>query len=167
MHDCGSIPTAGIAAAALGPPADGDLLATFNGLREEIVSTLYYVLGNRDDAQDAAQDAFLKCWRAKDGLAEVTNLRAWVFRVALNAARDLRRSAWRRKSRPLPGEDAMDADPAGPPGDSMEHREELDLLRAALANFACSCKCRASPCIGTQTCGRIQPYISRNSSRRG
>ena len=29
----------------------------------------------------------------------------------------------------------MDADPAGPPGDSMEHREELDLLRAALANL--------------------------------
>ena len=38
------------------------LLRTFNGLRDELISTLLFVLGNREDAQDAAQEAFVKCW---------------------------------------------------------------------------------------------------------
>src|SRR5947209_15221157 len=73
----------------------------FNEMRGELVSTLFFLLGNHDDAQDAAQDAFLKCWRSRAGLGEVRNLRAWIFRVGLNAARALQRSAWRRKARPL------------------------------------------------------------------
>src|SRR5947209_7253230 len=83
------------------------LLRAFNELRDELVSTLWFVLGNREDAQDAAQEAFLKCWRARAGLGKVHNLRAWIFRVGLNAARDVRRSAWRRRARPLQGDDVM------------------------------------------------------------
>src|SRR3954451_20608589 len=97
------------AAAAAGAVTDGQLVAAFNALRDELVSTLLFVLGNRDDAQDAAQEAFLKCWRARQTLPDVLNLRAWVFRVALNAAKDYQRSAWNRRSRPLP-----DYDLAGP-----------------------------------------------------
>ncbi len=93
------------------PPADrpGDdaLVATFNRVRDELVSTLLYLLGNADDAQDAAQEAFLKCWRARASVPDVQNLRAWIFRVGLNAAKDYQRSAWNRKSRPLPEEDLM------------------------------------------------------------
>src|ERR1700676_648826 len=73
------------------------LLRTFSALRDELVSTLWFVLGNREDAQDVAQEAFLRCWRTQQGLPEVQNLRAWIFRVGLNAAKDLQRSAWRRR----------------------------------------------------------------------
>src|SRR5712692_8122791 len=73
------------------------LLRAFNELRDELVSTLWFVLGHKEDAQDAAQEAFLRCWRTKETLPEVRNLRAWIFRVGLNVAKDLRRSAWRRK----------------------------------------------------------------------
>ena len=41
-----------------------------------LVSTLFFVLNNHDDAMDAAQDAFLKCWRNRAGLGQVQNLRA-------------------------------------------------------------------------------------------
>src|SRR5262249_48247104 len=85
------------------PDPGETLVAAFNEVRTELVSTLYFLLGNNDDAQDAAQDAFLKCWRSRDTLHEVRNLRAWIFRVGLNAAKDLQRSAWRRKARPLVG----------------------------------------------------------------
>src|SRR5437764_13133499 len=101
------------AAPAVGPPCAADrpgedaLVAMFNQVRDELVSTLMYVLGNADDAQDAAQEAFLKCWRARHTTGEVQNLRAWVFRVGLNAAKDFRRSAWHRRSRPLPEDDLM------------------------------------------------------------
>ena len=42
---------------------DDDFVRAFNGMRTELVSTLFFVLGNHDDAQDVAQDVFLKCWR--------------------------------------------------------------------------------------------------------
>jgi RNA polymerase sigma-70 factor (ECF subfamily) len=135
MNDRGASPIAEAPPVAVSPPAGDDLAALFAALRDELVSTLWFVLGNRDDALDAAQDAFLKCWRARDGMAGVNNPRAWVFRVALNAAKDLRRSAWRRKARPLAGEDAMYADAATPPTDRLEHAEDLDRLRDALAGL--------------------------------
>src|SRR5262249_33468180 len=88
--------------------SSGDLLVrAFTELRDELVSTLWFVLGNRDDAQDVAQEAFLKCWRTRDGLAAVQDLRAWIFRVGLNAAKDLQRSAWRRRVKPLLGAEIM------------------------------------------------------------
>src|SRR4051812_22839468 len=79
-------------------------VCAFNEVRAELVSTLFFVLGNQEDAQDAAQDAFLKCWRTRSGLGEVRNMRAWIFRVGLNAAKDLQRNAWRRRSKPMGSE---------------------------------------------------------------
>jgi RNA polymerase sigma-70 factor (ECF subfamily) len=117
-------------------PADETLVATFNQVRDELVSTLLYLLGNADDAQDAAQEAFLKCWRARESVADVQNLRAWIFRVGLNAAKDFQRSAWNRKSRPLPEDEVMmpgrDDDT---PGRSLEDQECLDRLRVAITQL--------------------------------
>jgi len=105
--------------------ASEDLVRVFNEVRGELVSTLYFVLGNQDDAQDAAQEAFLKCWRTQASLAKVQNLRAWIFRVGLNAAKDLQRNAWRRRSRPLsPTIDAAKPNEASP----LENAEEMEAL---------------------------------------
>src|SRR5947207_418372 len=104
------------------------LLCAVNARREGLVSTLMFLLGNRDDAQDAAQEAFLKCWRTRAGLPDVQNLRAWIFRVGLNTAKDLQRSAWHRRSRPLLGEENMLADRAAAPGQAIEDQEDLARL---------------------------------------
>src|SRR5438105_4202703 len=86
------------AAAANGAAPPGDVLVrTFNELRDELISTLRFVLGNREDAQDAAQEAFVKCWGTRAQLHEVHNLRAWIFRVGFNTAKDMQRSAWHRR----------------------------------------------------------------------
>ena len=108
------------------------LLRTFNDLRDELVSTLWFVLGSQDDAQDVAQEAFLKCWRAQDGIGDIQNLRAWIFRVALNAAKDLQRSAWRRRVKPLVGAETMPTHDASPPARTLEEKESLEQLRQAL-----------------------------------
>ncbi len=117
-----------------GPP-DHPVVAAFTALRDELVSTLLYVLGNRDDAQDAAQEAFLKCWRARDTAATVDNLRAWIFRVGLNTAKDMQRSAWSRRVKPLIAEDTMLASPDIAPADALEDREAVDRLKAALTDL--------------------------------
>jgi len=117
-------------------PAPGDvLLRTFNAVRDELVSTLWFVLGNRDDAQDVAQEVFLRCWRTREGIPDIQNLRAWIFRVGLNAAKDLQRSAWRRRVKPLVGADAMPMLDSVPPTRGLEDQESLQQLRQALMHL--------------------------------
>jgi len=119
-------------------PAGGPLdsadafVRSFNEVRAELVSTLFFVLGNHEDAQDVAQDAFLKCWRTQASLADVRNIRAWIFRVGLNAAKDLQRNAWRRRAKMLG--DAAPPDVAGDPSpcEVVQEKETLDSLRRAL-----------------------------------
>jgi RNA polymerase sigma-70 factor (ECF subfamily) len=111
------------------------LLATFDRLRDELVSTLAYVLGSRDDAQDASQEAFLKCWRARGSLPDVQNLRAWIFRVGLNTARDHQRSGWHKRAKPLIAEDVLLPARDSPPADRLEGEEDVARLRQALLDL--------------------------------
>lgn len=116
------------------PPAEM-LVRTFNEMRDELVSTLMFLLGNAEDAQDVAQETFVKCWRNRDGLTDIQNLRAWIFRVGLNAARDMQRSAWHRRARPLTGEETMIAGRDVPPVQVLEEQEQLDRLRQAITQL--------------------------------
>jgi RNA polymerase sigma-70 factor (ECF subfamily) len=111
------------------------LVAMFNHVRDELVSTLMYLLGNADDAQDIAQETFLKCWRARHSSTDVLNLRAWIFRVGLNAAKDFQRSAWNRKSRPLPEEEVLMTGVKSGPRELLEDQETLERLRAAITDL--------------------------------
>ena len=98
----------------------------------ELLGTLYYLVGNLEDARDALQDAFIKCWRHQQQVSEVENLKAWIFRVALNAGRDIRETAWRRKRQGLPEDEALLASREDGPHDIVEHDERLARLREAL-----------------------------------
>jgi len=111
------------------------LLRTFSEIRDELVSTLWFVLGNQEDAQDVAQEAFLRCWRTQEGQTEIQNLRAWIFRVSLNAAKDLQRSAWRRKVKPLLGAETMSMVETAPPTQNLEDQESMQQLRQALLHL--------------------------------
>jgi RNA polymerase sigma-70 factor (ECF subfamily) len=108
------------------------LVRTFNELRDELISSLLFVLGNRDDAQDAAQEAFIKCWGARARLHQVQDLRAWIFRVCFNTAKDMQRSAWNRRARPLRGEEFIPAGNVPSPGQEVEHKETVERLRQAI-----------------------------------
>lgn len=124
---------------ATGPPEPPDagegLLQAFDAVRDELFDRLYSLLGNRDDAQDALQAAFLRCWQARAGLPAVRNLRGWVWRVSLNAARDLRDRLRRRRGRPLSTVEESAVCPRPAPPDALVERERLDRLRAALAHL--------------------------------
>jgi RNA polymerase sigma-70 factor (ECF subfamily) len=65
-------------------------------------------------------------------LPAVQNLRAWIFRVALNTAKDMQRSAWRRRTRPLPEEEIMQVKRTDAPGQGLVHQETLARLRLAI-----------------------------------
>ncbi len=100
--------------------------------QDELLGTLYYLLGNAEDARDALQEAFVKCWRNRSQVPEVKNLRAWIFRIALNTGRDLRKTAWRRRRRPLvAAENTLVANNIAPEADAAR-REQLEAVRRCL-----------------------------------
>jgi RNA polymerase sigma-70 factor (ECF subfamily) len=115
----------------------GDVLVrTFTALRDELVSTLMFLLGNREDAQDAAQEAFVKCWGARDRLHQVLNLRSWIFRVGYNTAKDVQRSAWARRVKTMKGDEIimLMGNEAGPP-QVLEQKESVERLRKAILDL--------------------------------
>lgn len=107
------------------------LEALFQAAHGELLGTLYYLVGNLEDARDAVQETFLKCWRSPPATEEIVDLKAWVFRVALNTGRDLRKTAWNRRKQPLAEEAAMLATATGPDV-ALLQEEQLDSLRRAL-----------------------------------
>jgi len=53
----------------------------------------YSILRNHHDAEDAAQECFLRVWKQKDRLHEVSNIKTWLARIAWTTALDKRRSS--------------------------------------------------------------------------
>lgn len=113
-------------------PPLGSLADAFALYQSELLGTLYYLVGNLDDARDALQDAFIKCWRNQDKVAEVHNLKAWIFCIALNAGRDLRETAWRRRRQGLPEDEMQLTSRELPPDVVLEDDERMAMLRDAL-----------------------------------
>src|SRR5580765_8173935 len=64
----------------------------------------YRVLDDTAAAEDAVQEAFLRAWRALDRFDEKAELSTWLYRIAINAAIDLKRERRRREAQagPLP-----------------------------------------------------------------
>lgn len=103
--------------------------------QNELLGTLYHMVGNADDAQDALQDTFVKCWRNRGKVGEIKNLKAWIFRIALNTGRDLRQTAWRRKRKAMPEEETALPSQHEHPSHKVEHDEQMAMLQAAVSEL--------------------------------
>lgn len=108
------------------------LAEVFQSLEPELLGMLYHVLGNREDARDALQETFIRCWNRKETLDEIVNIRAWIFRISYNISIDFRRSAWRRRKKPLPEDEAILMTLKNQPDVELSEREEIALLRRAV-----------------------------------
>lgn len=130
-REVGTADPVSLAANGEAPPGEA-LVRAFHDLRNELISTLVFVLGNPEDAKDAAQESFVKCWNARDQIRQILNLRAWIFRVAFNTAKDMQRSAWNRRVRPLRAEQYTMAGKEKTPPALLEKRESVERLRRAI-----------------------------------
>ena len=59
--------------------------------------TAYVLSGNAADAEEAAQDGFVKAYRALGRFRRGSPFRPWLLRIVANEARNRRRSAARRE----------------------------------------------------------------------
>jgi RNA polymerase sigma-70 factor (ECF subfamily) len=65
----------------------GDLLAYDELVRryqERIYATIYHMTANHEDANDLAQDAFIKAYRALRSFKGDSSFFTWVYRIAIN-----------------------------------------------------------------------------------
>ena len=92
------------------PLSAGELAEQFERLFVEfqspILNYLYRLVGDPATAEDLSQEAFTRAWRARAQLAGVDNPRAWLYRIATNAARDALRRRRLLGWLPLGGEAA-------------------------------------------------------------
>src|ERR1051326_5640760 len=68
--------------------------------QDELYTMALRLLGVPADAADVVQETFLRAYMHLPGL-HALSVRGWLFRVAINAARDVQRRAVRRPAGPL------------------------------------------------------------------
>ncbi len=61
----------------------------------------YAVLNDRHDAEDVAQDTFLAYYLTNEEFESEEHIRRWLLAVAVNKEKNLVKSAWKRKNRPM------------------------------------------------------------------
>jgi RNA polymerase sigma-70 factor (ECF subfamily) len=86
----------------------------FEEEHERLFKALYFVTGNRHDAEELMQDAFLRLWERWGEIHRIDDPTGYLFRVALNGFRMRRRRAAMaiRKVLPVPErrDDFLDAE---------------------------------------------------------
>jgi RNA polymerase sigma-70 factor (ECF subfamily) len=128
--------------------ADAELMLRFQSGDEEafaalvrsfqgrVVSLAYRYLGSAADAEDLAQEVFLRVYRAKESYERSAKFSTWIYRITANASLNFirGRKARRKVSGAMPGgsdDDAADFEDesARAPGEQMEKDELAQVLR--------------------------------------
>jgi RNA polymerase sigma factor (sigma-70 family) len=112
---------------------DGVAFAELVRAHQEIAfRTAYLITRNAADAEDAAQDGFVKAYYALPRFRRGAPLRPWLLRIVANEARNRRRSEGRRQALALRAADRVpsgDAAPS-PEGQAVAADERARLLEA-------------------------------------
>lgn len=96
----------------------------FRRYGDRVFSAAFSVCRNPADAEDVTQDTFLRYHTRGEEYESEAHLKAWLLRVAINRAKDLTTSFWRKNTAAL--EDYMETLEFQTPEDS-------DLFRAVMA----------------------------------
>ena len=93
----------------------------------------YLVVGNAAEAEDAAQDGFVKAYRALHRFRPGAPFRPWILRIVANEARNRRRAAGRRTRLELRVEaDRPSGDAAPSPEAAVLEEDERRVLLDAI-----------------------------------
>lgn len=103
--------------------------------RRGILNLVYRYLGDAAGAEDAAQEVFVKVYRARAGYVPTARFTTWLHRIAVNhCLNDLRA----RKARPASAGEAEEraVEPSGELPDSRMDRDEIRAaVRAAIESL--------------------------------
>lgn len=121
-------------AAGEGDPSSFDQLVERN--QALVVNIIYKFLGSRAEAEDLAQEVFLKVWSSRARYRPTARFTTWLYRITANLCINYRRERRRRRTLPLaPGGDEgasrhdVEDDRIAPPDHALE---EDEVVRAVL-----------------------------------
>ena len=98
-----------------------------------VVAVAYRLTGNREEALDVAQEAFIKAYRKIDQWKPTGSFQSWLFRIAANQAIDAQRKRSRRGKIHIEAEASHSGAHANPTARSRIAEEEKGAsIRAAL-----------------------------------
>ena len=70
-----------------------ELVASY---RNNLFAAAFNVCGNAQDAEDVVQETFLQYYTYQKEFDSEQHIRAWLIRVAVNKAKNVNRTFWRR-----------------------------------------------------------------------
>ncbi|HBC77511.1 MAG TPA: RNA polymerase [Bacteroidales bacterium] len=100
--------------------------------KDKAFNLAFRICGNREEAEEVAQDAFLKAYRSLKDFRKKSSFATWLYRIVYNTAVSLVRT---RKNRVLSVEE-FPADAVDFLGFSTTEEEAADDYRNSLINFA-------------------------------
>ncbi len=101
--------------------------------KDSLFKFIYYNLPQREEAEDIAQESFLKAFLALPRLRNPRRFKTWLFSIALNLVRDHKREFKRKPSLPLedlPGN--LEPTALDDPSDDVENEDLLKRVREGI-----------------------------------
>ena len=95
--------------------------------QDRLVGIFYHMLHDQEGAEDLAQEAFLRIYRARETYKPTAKFSTWLFRIANNLASNSRRSKSRRREVAL---NLRDSGPLGPRPEEKLVAEKSALMPA-------------------------------------
>ena len=68
-----------------------------NKYQNNVYKAAFYICGNPEDAEDIAQEVFLAYYNTGTDFASEEHIRLWLLKVAVNKARNLKKSFWTKR----------------------------------------------------------------------
>lgn len=79
----------------------------FEKYQNNLYAVAFNICKNAEDAKDIVQETFIQYYSLRKEFDNEQNIRAWLIRVAINKAKNINRSFWRKNKKPL--EDYMES----------------------------------------------------------
>jgi RNA polymerase sigma-70 factor (ECF subfamily) len=107
------------------PQAFGELVLRYE---RDVFNLTYRMLNNRGEAEDAAQEAFLRAYSNLDRYDQDRSFKTWLLSIASNHCIDRlrrRRLTWLSLEEPLPPHPALTSDTPGPEEATLSNEQSL------------------------------------------
>jgi RNA polymerase sigma-70 factor (ECF subfamily) len=110
--------------------------------QRRLVGVLVHLIGHPQEAEDLAQEVFLRVYRSRHKYSPKAKFSTWLFTIANNLALNARRDRHKRQAAPLGGTESNEftirpPDPsAPPPAQRLDQQELAAVVRRALDDLS-------------------------------
>ena len=93
-----------------------------------VINVVFRLCSDRNHAEDAAQEAFIRAWQKLPSYQPKASFRSWVYRIATNAVLD----ELRKQKETINVDGLQVADPAQSIEERLINRQEVERVQAAI-----------------------------------